>query len=81
VLSALEQRGYRGRIVSTAHLPELQEEIQGRFKKSLFDEEFYRLRLSFFEFRIPETLPDAKSIIVASVPRPQARTIFTFKGK
>ncbi len=80
-LSFLEQLGYRGRIVSTRHLPELQEEIQGRFKKGLFDEEFYRMRLSFFDFKIPETLPNAKSIIVVAVPRPQAQTTFTFKGK
>jgi epoxyqueuosine reductase len=81
VLSILEQQGYRGRIVSIGNLPELQEGIQGRFKKGLFDEEFYRLRLSFFDFRIPETLPNAKSIIVAAVPRPQAQATFMFRSK
>ena len=81
VLSALEQRDYRGQIVSTIHLPELQEEIQGRFKKGLFDEEFYRTRLSFFDFKIPDALPNAKSIIVAAVPRPQAQATFTSKEK
>jgi len=59
----------------------LQEEIQGRFKNGLFDGEFYRTRLSFFDFRNPETLPNAKSIIVAAVPRPQAQATFTSREK
>ena len=81
LLLLLKKQGYPARTVSTQHLPELQEEIQGRFKRGLLDEEFYRTRLSFFEFRVPETLPNARSIIVAAVPRPQAEATFTFKGK
>jgi epoxyqueuosine reductase len=59
----------------------LKEEIKERFSKGSFDEEFYRLRLSFFDFNAPVTLPDAQSIIVVAVPRPQAQVTFTFEGK
>ena len=78
---ALKKRGYQGRIVSTEHLPELKAEILERFKEGFFDDEFYRLRLSFFDFKTPTSLPDAKSIIVIAVPRPQAQATFTFEGK
>ncbi|MCJ7634638.1 hypothetical protein MUP77_19890 [Candidatus Bathyarchaeota archaeon] len=81
LLLNLEKHGIQGRIVSIRHLSELQEEIEERFNEGLFDEEFYRLRLAFFDFDAPETLPDAKSIIVVAVPRPQAQATFTFEGK
>ncbi len=77
----MKQRGYRGRVVSIHHLSELKDEIMGRFEKRLFDEEFYRSRLSFFDFEIPVSLPGAKSIIIIAVPRPQAQAVFTFGGK
>jgi len=81
LLRHLAEHGYQGRIVSIKHLPELEEEIKGRFNQGLFDEEFYQQRLAFFKFEVPETLPNAKSIIVVAVPRPQAQAAFTFKGK
>jgi epoxyqueuosine reductase len=81
LLLHLEENGYQGRVVSIQHLTELQEEIRERLSQGLFDEEFYRLRLAFFDFKVPETLPEAKSIIVVAVPRPQAQATFTFEGK
>jgi epoxyqueuosine reductase len=81
LLRNLAEHGYQGRLVSIRHLPELEEEIKGRFNQGLFDEEFYQMRLSFFKFEVPETLPNAKSIIVVAAPCPQAQATFTFKGK
>lgn len=81
LLRHLAEHSYQGRIVSIQHLPELEEEIKGRFNQGLFDEEFYQQRLAFFKFEVPETLPNAKSIIAVAVPRPQAQATFTFKGK
>ena len=77
----LKKLGNLGRIVSVQHLPELEEEIVERFNEGLFDEEFYLLRLAFFDFRLPAALPSAKSIIVVAVPRPQAQATFTYEGK
>jgi epoxyqueuosine reductase len=81
LLLHLAERGYQGRIVSIQHLAELQEEMNERYSQGSFDEEFYRLRLAFYEFKVPETLPEAKSIIVVAVPRPQAQAIFAFGGE
>lgn len=77
----LEERGIQGRIVSVRHLSELKDGIIERCNEGLFDEEFYQLRLVFFDFKIPTTLPNTKSIIVVAVPRPQAQATFTFEGK
>jgi epoxyqueuosine reductase len=81
LLFYLTEHGYQGRIVSIRHLPELQEDIIERSNQRLFDEEFYKLRLTFFDFKAPEALPHAKSIIVVAVPRPQAQATFTYGGK
>jgi epoxyqueuosine reductase len=47
----------------------------------LFDNEFYQERLAFFDFQVPDSLPEAKSMIVIAVPRPQTQTVFKWKGK
>jgi epoxyqueuosine reductase len=67
--------------VSISHLRELKEEITGRLNQGLFDEEFYKMRLTFFDFSVPEALPHARSIIVVAVPRPRAQATFTYEGK
>lgn len=77
----LEGRGYKGRIVSLQHLSDLQEEIEGRYREGLFDEEFYRERLTGFTFAPPHSLPEANSLMVVAVPQPQIQIIFTWNGK
>jgi epoxyqueuosine reductase len=81
LLRHVEERGYRGRIVSIQHLTELQQEIEKRYSQGSFDEEFYRLRLGFFKFNAPETLREVRSIIIVAVPRPQTQAAFTFRGE
>ena len=76
----LKEHGYQARIVSIDHLPSLQEEIGGFRNQALFNNEFYQDRLAWFLFKTPESLPRAQSIIVAAVPRPQTRAIFTYNG-
>ena len=80
-LSRLEEQGYRGRIVSIDHIDELREGIEGRYRQGLFDEEFYRNWLTRFVFEAPDSLPEAKSLIVVAVPQPQYRLVFTWKGE
>ncbi len=78
--SHLEQGGFRGRVVSIQHLLELQHEIEDRQAQSLFDEAFYRERLTFFEFQPPADFLAAASLIIVAVPRPQTQTTFTWNG-
>ncbi len=77
----LEKRGYKGRVVSISHLPELQEDISSRSAQGAFDNEFFQERLTFFDFSPPQDFPRAKSMIVAAVPRPQTRLRFTWYEK
>ncbi len=81
LLLHLTERGYQGRVVSIQHLPELKENIEGCRKQGLFDKEFYQERLTWFDFRIPDNLPEAKSMIVIAVPRPQSQVVFTWNGE
>ena len=77
----LAQRGYKGRIVSVKHLQDLKEEIEGHHAKGLFDEELYQEYLSWFEFKVPESLPGAKSLVIVAVPSPQNQAIFKWNGE
>jgi len=77
----LTQRGYKGRIVPIRHLQDLQEEIEGHRGRGLFDKEFYQEYLSWFEFKVPESLPEARSLIIIAVPSPQNQAIFKWNGE
>jgi len=77
----LAQRGYRGRIVSIRHLQDLQKEIEGHRERGVFNEELYQEYLSWFEFKVPESLPEASSLIIIAVPSPQYQAIFKWKGE
>lgn len=79
--SQLEEKGYQSRTVSVHHLRELQEGIEGNRSRGLFNEEFYQERLAGFTFSPPDLLPEAKSLVIVAVPRPQTRVIFTWQGR
>ena len=79
--SQLKKLGYKGRMVSIQHLDDLKEEIGDYHSHGSFDEEFYKERLSRFTFGVPDSLPQARSLIVIAVPRPQIRVVFNWKGE
>jgi epoxyqueuosine reductase len=81
LLLHLTEHEYQGSIASIKHLPELKEDIEGLLRQGLFDKEFYQERLAWFDFRIPNSLPEAKSMIIVAVPRPQSQAVFTWNGK
>lgn len=80
-MQPLEQRGYRERVVSVHRLHDLQEEIETRHREGLLEETFFRKWLTGFVFSPPESLPEARSLIVVAVPDPQIRFTFTWNGK
>lgn len=81
LLSQLEERGYRGRVVSAGRLRELYEEIEERHRLGTVADELYRSYLAGFTPAPPESMPDAESLIVVAVPQPQSRMIFEWHGK
>jgi len=80
VFNRLRQQGYQARMVSVEHLPLLQKQIEEQRSQKLLDPQFFQERLAWVRFQVPESLSKAKSIIVAAVPRPQTRAVFTWNG-
>jgi epoxyqueuosine reductase len=78
---SIEKQGFQGRIVSIAHLKELQKEIEDRRKKGLLDKELYDAYLASFDFECQRALSGASSLIIISVPQPQVRVTFLRKDK
>jgi len=78
VLLCLKEKGYVSRIVSTEHINDLKSEIESRYNKRLFNEGFYKERLTGFLFQPPDNLANAKSLIVVAAPQPQFKVIFNW---
>jgi epoxyqueuosine reductase len=81
LLEPLTKRGYQFREVSVDHVPALKAEIEGRLRQGELDPEFYKMRLGWFKFQLPDDLPPAQSVIVVAVPRPSTQATFTWKGR
>jgi epoxyqueuosine reductase len=81
LLHPLEERGYKAGVISTQHLPALQEDIEAHHREGLFDKEFYQERLTSYEWEPHDDLLRASSIIVVAVPDPQVRITFAWQGK
>ncbi len=80
VFNLLKELGYQARMVSVEHLPLLQKQIEDQRSQKLLDSQFFKERLAWVRFQVPESLPEAQSIIVVAVPRPQTRAVFTWNG-
>jgi epoxyqueuosine reductase len=81
ILGELEKQGFQVRTVSIAHLLELQEAIKRRHDIGEFSEEFYQERLADFRFAPPESLPGARTVIIAAFPQPKIQVVFRLHGK
>jgi epoxyqueuosine reductase len=81
LFSQLAEQGYQGRVVSIDHLADLQAAIEGQWEQGLLDAELFQTYLAEFGFHPPKTLPEATSIIVVAVPKPQVRVTFTWAGE
>jgi epoxyqueuosine reductase len=77
----LESRSIQAKITSIRHLIDLEKEIEAKHQAGYFDEVFFHKWLAQFKFSIPDSLREAKSIIVTAAPQPQARVTFTWKGQ
>ncbi|UCD64002.1 MAG: hypothetical protein JSW34_00820 [Candidatus Zixiibacteriota bacterium] len=76
VLTALEEKGYRGRIVSIGRLRDISAHIDRHRQAGSLDEEFDRDWLATFDFDVAAKHPDLKSIIIVAVPQPHVRLSF-----
>ncbi len=77
----LEKQNFRGKIVSVEHVKKLQQEIDALHKKDLLDKELYDAYLASFDFECQQKLPNARSLIIVSVPQPQVRVTFVMENQ
>ena len=81
VLSKLERIGSKARVVSVEHLSELEEEIERNHSQGLLADGVYRDYHYAFDFKIPEALPQPRSLIVVATPVPALEVTFTLDGR
>lgn len=79
IRAAIKPHGYKAKIVSIAHLAEVQESVarlvrQGLIDKSLSEKWHFYLNTN-------DNLPEAKTIIVIAMPQPFTRLRFKWQGK
>jgi len=77
----LEVKGYKGKIVSAKHIPELQSSIKKFHEQKLLDPEFYEEYKSYFEFQPEAEFGEIKSLFIIAVPQPQYKVIFHWNNK
>jgi epoxyqueuosine reductase len=77
----LATHGYHGTVVSVRHLRELQEEIQDRYGSGLLDEVVYNRYLSQFDYQLPESIADVRSLIAVAYADPPVRLTFNRQGQ
>jgi epoxyqueuosine reductase len=80
VFEELKSLGCQAKIISSDHIRDLQKEIEGKYRKGLFDEAFYEEELTGFDFKIADRLTGIKSLIIVAAPQSQVRVTFTWQG-
>ncbi|MFX0039274.1 MAG: 4Fe-4S double cluster binding domain-containing protein [Candidatus Heimdallarchaeota archaeon] len=78
---SLESKGYKGKIVSAEHLPDLSKPIQNFREQNLLDPKFYEEYKSFFEIEPDIEFPEIRSLFIISVPVPQFEAKFHWNKK
>ena len=81
VCSKLEEKGYRGTVLSVERVAQLENEIKGWLTQGRIDTGLYQKYLSRFRFDVTTNLPGTCSIIITAAPQPQRRITFHFNGQ
>ncbi len=76
LLLEIKRLGYDARIIPIDHLNDIKKDIEKHCPEGELREEVYCRYLSSMQFNKPKDFPDACSIIVVAVPRPQSQASF-----
>jgi epoxyqueuosine reductase len=76
----LEQRGWKGRVVSIERLHDVQNEIKDRQRTGDFDAAFSAYLDTQIDFEPPEDLHGVRSLIIVAARDPQVRFSFSWNG-
>ena len=78
---SLKLKGYKGKIVSAEHIPDLRKDIQKYHEQKLLNPEFYEEYKKYLEFEVKANLSEINSLFIISIPQPQFKAIFHWKNK
>jgi epoxyqueuosine reductase len=81
VYELLKKNGFKGKIVSIEHIEELQTEIETQYQNGYLDEKLYDDYLANFDFKLTDSFPEARSLIIVTAPQPQVRVSFRWQGQ
>jgi epoxyqueuosine reductase len=71
--SFINKYGFKAQALPVKRLPDLECDFKERFQKGFIDSELYSSYLDGFSYNVPDTLREAKSIIILGMARPQHR--------
>ena len=77
----LESKGYKGKIISAKHIPDLQNAVKKLNEEKLLDPEFYNEYKKYFEFEPKTDFGKVKSLFMVAKPQPQYEIVFNWKNK
>ena len=80
VYGQLSKRGYKSRLVSIDHLPQLKQDIESAFEKNHLPESIRSYVMDCLDFSAPDSF-DASTILITAEPSPRWRVIFAHQGK
>lgn len=78
---ALATEGYRTTLISAERLQDVKSEMQRLLEQDVFDRTFHREKLSHYSFRLPSSLPEAKSLIITAARQPKYEVSFRLGGR
>jgi epoxyqueuosine reductase len=81
LLRGLEENGFQGRIVPVGRMSDLGKDIASLREAGMIDAALCDDYPQAFKFSLPEQMPDAKSVVVASRPQPKIIIHFTVDGE
>jgi len=81
ICSKLEEKGYRGAVLSVEHVGQLEHEIEERLRQREIDAALYEKYLPYFKFDVTTNLPGTCSIVMTAAPQPQRKVTFHFDGQ
>lgn len=80
-LKSLDQPGLYYKVVSCSHLDEMEGEYFSILQKSNPDKKLFDRYISPLSFKIPDSIPDARSIIVVALTSYHSEVCFKYSGQ
>jgi epoxyqueuosine reductase len=77
----LERKGYKGKVVTAKHIPEIRNDIKKHHDLNLIYPEFYEEYKDYFEFKPDVPFTEINSLFIIAVPQPQYEAIFQWKNR